>query len=94
MTATPSVEAPPPVGITVEQLAAYDRQFIANLEARGWTVVDPQTMAQRAHQVCAALQNGVSPQSVGQQIAASGALRPAEAASFVTTTMLTYPSCP
>ena len=87
------VQAPPPAGITVEQLAAYDRQFVANLQARGWAVWDPLAITHQAHRVCAMLQRGASPQWVVQQLI--GPTTPlSDAQSFVTTAMLTYPGCP
>jgi hypothetical protein len=87
------VQAPPPAGITVEQLAAYDRQFVANLQARGWAVWDPLAITHQAYRVCAMLQRGASPQWVVQQLI--GPTTPlSDAQSFVTTAMLTYPGCP
>lgn len=87
------VQAPPPQGITVEQLAAYDRQFVANLQARGWRIYNPLTITQQAHQVCAALANGASPAWVANQFI--GPTTPlSDAQQFVTTATLTYPSCP
>lgn len=88
-----TVDAPPPAGITVEQVAAYDQQFVANLRARGWNVWDSLAITQQAHQVCAALERGVSPQVVGQQLVGP-TTPPGDAAQFVTTAMLTYPACP
>lgn len=88
-----AVQAPPPAGITVEQIAAYDQQFVTNLQARGWRVFDSLAITQQAHQVCAALQRGAAPQVVGQQLVGP-ATPPADAQSFVTTAMLTYPGCP
>jgi hypothetical protein len=77
----------------VEQLAAYDRQFVANLQARGWAVWDPLAITHQAHRVCAMLQRGASPQWVVQQLI--GPTTPlSDAQSFVTTAMLTYPGCP
>jgi hypothetical protein len=92
--ASAPVEAPPPEGITVEQLAAYDRQLVANLQARGWTIGNPLSITQNAHKVCALLAQGQSPQSVSQSLVTNGIMNPAAAQSFVTTATLTYPSCP
>lgn len=85
--------APTPTAITAEQVAAYDKQFIANLLARGWRVWDSLAITQQAHEMCAALERGETPQWAVQRTIGP-TTPPADAQQFVDTAMLTYPACP
>jgi hypothetical protein len=89
MSKTVYVPIPPPLPVN------YDQRLIYNLQARGFTVFDAASVTAQAHQACGMLQGGDSPQAVVEHFTGGPFnTSPADAASFVTTVMLTYPSCP
>lgn len=93
----PPPPPPPPAaapGLTPELLAAFDQQFIANLQADHWTITDATLITQNGHKVCALLQQGATPQMIAQRLVEAASLDPTEAQSFVVTAMATYPDCP
>jgi len=85
---------PPEAGITAQELLEYDRQFIINLQARSWLIVDAQAITRNGHRVCALLERGWSPEMVGRTLHADYGLSEPVAASFIAAAMFTYPSCP
>lgn len=99
VTVTSTVAAPAPTtsprdgGFTPEDIAPYDRQFVANLRALNWVIVNEQVLARDAHRVCWRLEQGATPWAVQQEMVDAG--RPlSDAQMFVVTAMQTYPSCP
>ena len=67
-TKTVTVEKPPPVQMPSQMTAAQDRRFIASLEAKGWTIWDPASSVQRAHQVCVDFQQHASMNQIIAQL--------------------------
>lgn len=87
------VQMRPPPDVAAEEMAGWDRDLVANLQARGWSVWDPQLAAQHARAVCAALDQGDSAQFVTQRLSSTYP-NPHEARTFVDVVMMTYPDCP
>jgi hypothetical protein len=81
-------------GITPEQIAAYDQQFIARMTEHGFTSNNHSATAQKTHQICAMLQKGAAPDSVETWVAAESEMGMPFAVMFVSTAMSTYPNCP
>lgn len=109
--AAPPPPPPPPVTVTTVVVESHvppqaapvsvDEQFLQNMRARGWYISNPALMVQRAHEVCATLNQGISSSSVvARMLALSGAVPPyqehdiSQAQTFVSTAMATYPNCP
>jgi hypothetical protein len=101
--ATVTVQPPPPtaqasltpnVGIPMEVVATYDRQFLNNMVAKGWIITNPEAMVKNAHRTCALFQKGVAPDEVNRQLVIGTGMTMYEAVQFSSTAMLTYPDCP
>jgi len=84
----------PNVGIPMEVVAAYDRQFLNNMVAKGWIITNPEAMVKNAHKTCALFQKGVAPDEVNRQLVTGTGMTRFEAAQFSSTATLTYPDCP
>jgi uncharacterized protein DUF732 len=89
-----TVVAPPPTGITPDQVAVYDPRFVNQMAAAGSTTTSAEQMAHKAHEVCGLFQQGYSPQFVNQKLVDENGISPDGALLFTSTAMLTYPSCP
>jgi Protein of unknown function (DUF732) len=85
---------PPNAGIPMEVVAAYDRQFLNNMVAKGWIITNPQAMVKNAHRTCALFQKRVPREEVNRQLVTGTGMTMYEAAQFSSTAMLTYPDCP
>lgn len=91
----PPPELIPGTGMTATEVAAWDRTFMARMQAQGWGIDDPGLFAHRAHQVCAMLQKGDPPILVQQRMSTQfEGINPVGAYQFVNTAMNTYPDCP
>lgn len=86
--------APDPPQIPMDVVAAYDRQFIAVMAAKGWVITDPSTMTFRAHQVCAMLQQGMSRETVSDEMSREFGITLVGARQFTSVASATYPDCP
>lgn len=96
---TAGMRVPPPPPPVAEEVPVgtpdpRDPQFIANLLAKGWWISDQPLILLRAHQVCGALQDGISPSNVSANAVATWAITPQEAMMLVATVRETYPNCP
>ena len=93
-----AAQAPPAKHIfTAEELAPYDRQFVANIQASGWQIWDANLMTTRAHQVCFDLESGVSREEEAARllnVADPQPMTPLMARQFTLIATATYPSCP
>lgn len=83
-----------PSPLSPQALAVFDDRFITNLQAVGWIVWNPPLMTQSAHRVCAAINQGVAPDVLRQQLIDSETVTAYEAGSFISAAMNTYPYCP
>lgn len=96
-TVTSTVAAPAPTtqqgGFTPEQIAPYDRRFVANLRALNWLIWDEALITRDGHRVCWELEKGATPWAIQQEMVNAGRSL-AEAQTFVVTAMQTYPACP
>lgn len=98
-TTVSTVTVPPstitkPAGLPADQVVFYDRQFLAKLQADGWTITSPQAMTKNAHIVCAELQQGQTVEVVNGQLMDKAGMSSTEALMFSSAAMLTYPNCP
>jgi hypothetical protein len=84
----------PNAGIPMEVVAAYDRQFLNNMVAKGWIITNPEAMVKNAHRTCALFQRGVAQEEVNRQLVIGTGMTMYEAAQFSSTAMVTYPDCP
>lgn len=98
---TVTVQAPPPPAETRIVTAppvwnrSHDNQLVATLRAYGWSVWDPVAVTGQARDVCRALQQGATPQSIIGELTSPGSpTTRTEAEIFVRTATETYPNCP
>lgn len=77
-----------------EVVAAYDRQFIAQLRGEGWAIWDEGTMTRNAHVACAMFQNGAPAEFVNNELSAKTGMPMDAALMFTSAAMLIYPNCP
>lgn len=77
-----------------EVLAAYDRQFLAQLRSESWVIWDADLMTRQAHGVCAMLQQGAPPQVVSSELSSRSGMPLDSAVSMTRTAMFIYPNCP
>lgn len=80
--------------LSPEMVAAYDRQFIANVQAGGGIVLNPAELTRDAHLTCAYLQQGKSVAELNQMYANASGRGLADAQAFNSLVMATYPDCP
>lgn len=74
--------------------AAHDRQFVATLQAYGWTIWDPMASSGQARDVCTVLRQGGTPKAIIDELSGPGSpTTRTEAEVFVQTAQETYPGC-
>jgi hypothetical protein len=85
----------PPLQGPLPDLIPYDRQFIANLQARDWVVWNPALMAQRGQEACVMLRDGEPRGLISQKlVGVEPQLTLAMAWQFTEIVSDTYPNCP
>lgn len=91
----PDEQVPPiPGGLSPAAIVPYDRQFIANLQAKHWLITDTSELARDAHVICALLQQGLSRGRANATYAEASGRGMVDADQFTVTAMQTYPGCP
>lgn len=66
--APPAAPTPTRLSALLPDLLPYDQRFLATLQADGWQVWDPALMAQRGHETCAMLRDGVPRAEIAQDL--------------------------